>query len=170
MLAFGSEEVRNTLKKSYPAGISLSQPSNNQRLLDRLAKLSLFKIILIGLALALMLMLGLFAGVAGYKAVREDNDPVRALINDMTDAAEKRAVVNSDYAEINVIIRHGRIAVVAGGVDKEMCPSVAWYFVHRGIVSINGTSPNRASLSNLKALCTQSFDATLAWWPKAAGQ
>ena len=170
MLANSSENVQIASKKCRASGIRLSHQSNDVGLFDRLAKLSAFKLILLGIALASLLMLGLFAGLAGYHALISEDDPVRELINEMTEASEDGEVVKSDYAEIDVINRHGRLAVVARVMDKQVCSSVAWYFVHRGNVSINGTAPYRASLANLESLCKQGSTATLTWWPEASTQ
>ena len=57
--------------------------------------------------------------------------------------------------------------VVAEGVPPPACVSAGWALVRKGVLTINGVTPNRVSAIRVTELCNQGDgDATIAWMPK----
>jgi hypothetical protein len=66
--------------------------------------------------------------------------------------------------------RNGAVlALVADNVPPNVCVSVGWKLVRKGLLSINGTMPLRVSAAKLSDLCNQEDGpAVLTWIPKQA--
>ncbi len=75
--------------------------------------------------------------------------------------------VNLYGGMIRVERGNGPVRVVTDKVPQEACVSAAWDLSHRGVVSVNGVTPLRATASRFAVLCRQSGDgALLGWTPK----
>ena len=56
--------------------------------------------------------------------------------------------------------------VQATGVAPRDCVSAGWQMVRKGVLTVNGTTPQRVSAAVLTELCYQSDGATVRWAPR----
>ncbi|MBF0355601.1 MAG: hypothetical protein HQL43_10245 [Alphaproteobacteria bacterium] len=62
---------------------------------------------------------------------------------------------------------HGNPAsVTVSGIPNQACVSAGWRLARSGIVTINGTMPQRISAAILSELCNQDAANALSWSPK----
>ncbi len=61
----------------------------------------------------------------------------------------------------------GRPVVVAEGVPPRVCAAAGWGLVRKGILTINGITPNRVSATRITELCnSEDGNAVIMWMPK----
>jgi len=60
------------------------------------------------------------------------------------------------------------IIVHAKGVVPRDCVSAGWQLARKGVLSINGTTPQRVSSAILTELCNQDVVAEIRWVPRKA--
>lgn len=61
----------------------------------------------------------------------------------------------------------GQVTVVVSDLRQKDCVQAGWVLMRRGIISINGMTPQRVSAAVLADLCAQGDDASkLEWSPK----
>ena len=91
-----------------------------------------------------------------------------AFVAQLEQAAGGAAIPVSVYGGTIRVERKGNQATVhADGVPPNICVSVGWKLVRKGLLSINGTTPLRVSAAKLSELCNQDEGAaTLAWTPR----
>jgi len=69
-------------------------------------------------------------------------------------------------ARIQVERADGGVTVIADGVAPRDCVSAGWQMVRKGVLTINGTTPQRVSAAVLTELCYQADGATIRWVPR----
>ena len=77
-------------------------------------------------------------------------------------------VAGANYPQIQVERGDGGVTVVAVGVTPRDCVSAGWQMVRKGVLTINGTTPQRVSAAVLTELCYQTDGATIRWAPRRA--
>ncbi len=84
-------------------------------------------------------------------------------------ASESGSVEHSVYGGAIRVARQGnQVVVAAENVPPNVCVSVGWKLVRKGLLSINGTVPLRVSAAKLSELCNQEEgNPTLTWSPRA---
>jgi len=60
------------------------------------------------------------------------------------------------------------VIVTATGVSPKDCVGAGWQLVRKGVLTINGNTPQRVSGAVLAELCNQQDGATLRWAPRKA--
>jgi hypothetical protein len=119
--------------------------------------------------------LGLASGI-GVWALRSGGggEPQSAaqLARQMEEAAAGTPVaVHAFGGPLRVERDGGAIVVVAERVPSHACVSTGWTLIRKGVVSINGETPQRVSAAILSSLCRDSPEgATLSWQPRTAEQ
>ena len=90
------------------------------------------------------------------------------LVQQMQQAAEGAPITENLYGGALVVERTGQTLVVTvDGIPPSICVSAGWKLVRKGLLSINGTTPNRVSAARLADLCNQgNATAILAWIPR----
>lgn len=61
------------------------------------------------------------------------------------------------------------IVVSMSHVPPKVCVLAAWDLYRLGVISINGTTPQRVSAAKLVDMCNDGETATLVWSPKSGG-
>lgn len=62
-----------------------------------------------------------------------------------------------------------QVTVVASGLPQKDCVQAGWVLMRRGIITINGVTPQRVSAAVLADLCAKGEDSSkLEWVPKPA--
>lgn len=91
-----------------------------------------------------------------------------AFVEQIERAAAGASFERNIFGGTMVVARQGnQVIVTAGNVPPNICVSVGWKLVRKGILTINGTTPLRVSAAKLTELCNQEDEtATLAWSPK----
>jgi len=94
------------------------------------------------------------------------------LAAQMEDAAAGNVVpVHAFGGPLRVEREGSAITVVAERVPPQACVSTGWSLIHKGVISVNGVTPQRVTAAKLSDLCHDLDEgATLAWQPKAAEQ
>lgn len=68
---------------------------------------------------------------------------------------------------LRLIMRGDLPVVVAEAVPPRACAAAGWALVRKGLLTINGITPNRASAARITDLCNHGEgDATIQWMPK----
>lgn len=93
-----------------------------------------------------------------------------AFVDQMERAAEGAVFEHNVFGGGMIVERKGnQISVTADNVPPNVCVSVGWKLVRKGILTINGTTPLRVSAAKLSELCNQEdTNATLIWSPKTS--
>lgn len=91
-----------------------------------------------------------------------------AFIEQMDRAAEGAVFERNVFGGALITERKGgQTVITADSVPPNICVSVGWKLVRKGVLSINGTTPLRVSAAKLSELCNQEDGAaTLTWSPK----
>jgi hypothetical protein len=120
------------------------------------------------LALAMVLALGWAIAVKDRPDDKSRSEPpVRPLVTQMQGAAHGSIPPTNLFGgELRVATENGRTFVTVTGIPAGECVLAGWDLVHRGILTINGVTPNRVSAALLNELCHQEDPATLKWTPK----
>ena len=69
-------------------------------------------------------------------------------------------------AVIRVERNDDSLIVTATDVSPRDCVSAGWQLVRKGVLTINGTTPQRVSAAVLAELCNQQDSAVLRWAPR----
>ncbi|HXP97038.1 MAG TPA: hypothetical protein VN809_10030 [Telmatospirillum sp.] len=123
-----------------------------------------------GLIAVLLLILagGLAIGLHERGAADQQ---VRPLIAQMEAAARGNAPPTNIFGgALKVAVQGGRTVVTVEGVPAGECVSSGWDLVRKGLLTVNGVTPNRVSAAILNELCHTEEKATLAWAPKPAAE
>jgi hypothetical protein len=99
------------------------------------------------------------------------HDPVTALAEQMTMASDglseptRHAFGGRLYTK-----RDGdQVIVVANGLPQKECVQLGWALMKRGVLTVNGVTPQRISAAILADLCAKADDGSkLEWAPKTA--
>ena len=93
-----------------------------------------------------------------------------AFVDQMESAAEGAMPERNVFGGTMTVDRKGnQVTVTAANIPPNICVSVGWKLVRKGILTINGTTPLRVSAAKLAELCNQTDgNATLAWSPKTS--
>jgi hypothetical protein len=68
---------------------------------------------------------------------------------------------------LTLISRGGLPVVVAESVPPRACAAAGWALMRKGLLTINGVTPNRVSAARITDLCNLGEgDATIMWMPK----
>lgn len=91
-----------------------------------------------------------------------------AFVEQMERAAQGVVFERNVYGgPIRVERKGGQATVTAEGIPPNICVSVGWKLVRKGLLNINGVTPLRVSAAKLSELCNQDEStATLVWSPK----
>lgn len=89
-----------------------------------------------------------------------------ALVQQIEDTALSAAPKANVYGGM-IHSDHGSPpSITVAGIPSQACVSAGWRLARSGIVTINGTMPQRISAAILSELCTQDSGNTLTWSPK----
>lgn len=115
----------------------------------------------------------LFGGKGGDTEAGDGQDPektIQAMVEQMKKAAaDGRADGPHVYGgPMRVEFRSGRTAVTVEYLTHRVCGNLAWVFVNRGSVSINGFMPSKISPPVITELCGRVPEGTasLTWYVK----
>lgn len=97
-----------------------------------------------------------------------DTATPETFVEQMEAAAAGSAVDRNVFGGALVVERRGgQVAVTATNIPPNICVSVGWKLVRKGMLTINGTTPLRVSAAKLSELCNQEDGAAiLTWSPK----
>ncbi|MDR3439640.1 hypothetical protein [Telmatospirillum sp.] len=126
------------------------------------------------IALVVALAAVLAAGLAIGLHSRGENKgpaepPLRPLVAQVEAAVHGAAPPGNIFGGgLQVTRENGRVFVTLTGIPAGECVLSGWDLVRKGILTINGTTPNRVSAAILNELCHDDDTATLRWTPRAA--
>lgn len=113
-------------------------------------------------ALLIILAIGLAVGLRGHS-----DQTVRPLVAQMEAATRGNVpAVNIFGGGLKAAVQGGRTVVTVDGIPPGECVSAGWDLVHKGLLTVNGVTPNRVSAAKLNDICHEGDTATLIWSPK----
>jgi len=100
-----------------------------------------------------------------YLEVHNPSHTAAELVRQMDDAARGNGpLVHVFGGPLTVTKDNNAISVVAGRIPADICVSASWLLIRKGIVAIDGATPQRVTPSQLSDLChEQDAGATLTW-------
>ncbi len=122
---------------------------------------------------ALLMMLALLALLAGGLTIglrsRNAEPAVRPLVAQIEAAAHGNVpAANIFGGSLRAMVQGGRTVVTVDGIPPGECVLSGFDLVRKGLLTVNGVTPNRVSAAKLNELCHDEDTATLIWSPKAA--
>lgn len=120
-------------------------------------------------ALAALVMTGLVAWALAQGAAKDE--AVVQLVDQMKLAADGKLGPTHHVLGGRLYAKRDgdQVTVVAGGLPQKDCVQAGWALVKRGMITINGVTPQRVSAAVLAELCAKrEDDSKLEWTPKAA--
>jgi hypothetical protein len=118
--------------------------------------------------LLIILASGLVIGLRERSAADQQ---VRPLIAQMEAAVRGTASPTNIFGgALKVEVRGGQTVVTVDAVPAGECVSSGWDLVRKGLLTVNGVTPNRVSAAKLNELCHGEEKATLIWVPKSAAE
>ena len=118
---------------------------------------------------AVMIAAGLYAWWRGAGSQSgPDSAEAAKLVDQIVAAAQGGGPPSHVFGgPLKVQVMGGRVVVVAEQVPPRMCAAAGWSLVHKGVLTINGITPNRVSAGKITELCnSEDGDAALIWMPK----
>lgn len=86
------------------------------------------------------------------------------LVQQMELAGEGKAVARNIFGgALRVERSGGQVSVTVENIPPKVCVSAGWDLARKGVVMINGVTPQRISASRLADLCNDQDNATLTW-------
>lgn len=102
-----------------------------------------------------------------WSDTRSTEKSERPLVAQMEAAAKGSAPATNIFGgALSVSQQGGHPVVTVAGVPPGECVSAGWDLVRKGLLTVNGATPNRVSAAILNELCHQEDSATLVWIPK----
>lgn len=93
--------------------------------------------------------------------------PERPLVVQMEAAAHGTVPASNLFGgTLSAAREGGHTVITVDGVPSGECVSAGWELVHKGLLTINGVTPNRVSANRINELCHAQDPATLIWMPK----
>ncbi|MDO8606353.1 MAG: hypothetical protein Q7R40_07460 [Phaeospirillum sp.] len=125
------------------------------------------KVLVIVALIAVVAAFSIAAFLLSPKEQEESATP-EAFVEQIERAAKGIVVERNVFGGAMMVEHKGsQVAVTASNVPPNICVSVGWKLVRKGILTINGTTPLRVSAAKLSELCNQEEgNATLTWSPK----
>jgi len=114
----------------------------------------------------------LVGGLLWVMALRPSSPPVMAeparLVEQMAAVAHGEVLpVHVFGGALHLVMRGDLPVVVAEAVPPRACAAAGWALVRKGLLTVNGVTPNRASAARITDLCNSGAgDATIQWMPK----
>ncbi|SEH45623.1 hypothetical protein [Magnetospirillum fulvum] len=111
-------------------------------------------------------------GLLWVMALRPSPPPVMAeparLVEQITAVAQGEVMATHVFGgAIRLTMRGDLPVVVAEAVPPRACAAAGWALVRKGLLTINGITPSRASAARITDLCNHGEgDATIQWMPK----
>jgi hypothetical protein len=126
-----------------------------------------------GLAImALLAVLTAFAAGAFLMRPKGQSDVVtpEAFVEQMVSSAQGAAYDRNIYGGALIVERKGNsTTVTATDIPPSVCVSVGLKLVRKGILTVNGVTPQRVSAAKLSELCNQEdSNPILVWSPRAS--
>ena len=122
--------------------------------------------------IALLVVIGVFATAAFLMRPKDQSDAVtpEAFVEQMQHAAEGAVYDRNVFGGALVVERKGnQTTITATNIPPNICVSVGLKLVRKGILTVNGSTPQRVSAAKLSELCNQEdANPVLIWSPRAA--
>jgi hypothetical protein len=119
--------------------------------------------------LAVVVLAILIGALIEWKSRRTDtldpNDIVK-FVEQITETAQGKALANPAYGTVELSSMNGMPVVIARGVPPRLCAASGMRLVRKGVLGINGETPQRISSAIITELCYKNEGAaTLMWSP-----
>jgi len=120
-----------------------------------------------------LLVAGLVGVVAGLVALSgQSSSELNAtdLVKQIEHSSEGVAPSRHVFGGLLTVERsNNQVAVTAQDIPPKVCVLAAWELARKGLVVINGVTPNRISAAKLSELCNDQDTAKLTWVVKPQG-